>query len=92
MDDEMDLMIQRKSFVLETGKQEYDTKKDQTFFYEEEEQKKSFRQMLMEETEATEISNLSLTAIANNIKQSFREFEIPRQKGRIFMRRYVAES
>lgn len=48
--------------------------------------------MLMEETEATEISNLSLTAIANNIKQSFREFEIPRQKGRIFMRRYVAES
>ncbi len=92
MDDEMDLMIQRKSFVLETGKQEYDTKEDKAFFYEEEEQKKSFRQMLMEETNAQEISGLSLTALANNVKQSFREFEIPMQKGRIFMGRYVAES
>lgn len=92
MDDEMDLMIQRKSFVMETGKQEYQTPEARTFFQEEEEQKKGFRQMLTEGTNTKEISSLSLTAIANNVRQSFQEFEIPRQKGRIFMERYVAES
>ncbi len=90
MDDEMDLMIQRKSFVMETGKQEYDTRETKAFSYEEGEQTKNFRQLLMEGTKVQEIADLSLTTLANNIKESFQEFEIPRQKGRIFMGRYVA--
>ncbi len=92
MDEEMDLMIQRKSFVMETEKQEHQTQEAGTRLYEEKEQKKNFRQMLMEGTGVTETPGLSLTAIANNIQENFKELEIPRQKGRIFMGRFVAES
>ena len=91
MDEEMDLMLQRKSFVLETGEQEYQTPKAQVAFREEAVQEKSFRQMMSEGGSQIEMPNISLSAIANNIKENAKEMEIPRQKGRIFMSRYVAE-
>lgn len=90
MDNEMDLMLSKKSYVMETEKQEFKLPEREVLTREETKTEELKLGQLMEQ--APHKQRVSLTAIAKSLKEEPKDMELIRQKGRIFIRRYETRS
>ncbi len=85
MDQEIDLMLQKKSQIIETGKQEYRLPERETITRETEQKERKLGPLL----ESThENPSLSLDAMGKSLMEESKDMDLIRQKGRIFMQRY----
>ncbi len=86
MDNEMDLMLSKKSYVMETGKQEFKMPEKEVLAHEETETRELKLGQMMENT--SHKRKLSLEELEKSLREEPKDMELIRQKGRIFMRRY----
>ncbi len=90
MDNEMDLMLSKKSYVMETAKQEFRMPEQEVPVHEEVKTRELKLGQMMENT--SHQKKVSLDELARSLKEEPKDMELIRQKGRIFMRRYETRS
>ena len=90
MDSEMDLMLSKKSYVMETGKQEELLQQNMN-------QTKTKEEIGAEELKLGQVMNMtshkkkvSLEQIEKSLMEEPGNMDAIRQKGRVFMKRYEA--
>ncbi len=89
MDQEIDLMLQKKSQIIDTGMQEYRMPEKEVAAREEKQQERKLGQLVGENLESP---SLSLDALEKSLQQESGDMDLIRQKGRIFMQRYEARN
>lgn len=89
MDDEMDLMLQKKSQVIDTGKQEY-RMPEKTFSPREE----MVRERKLGQMTGTTSQNLTVSfgAVGASMLVETGDMDTVRKKGRIFMHRFESRN
>ncbi len=85
MDQEIDLMLQKKSQIIETGKQEYHLPERETLTRETEQKERKLGPLL---DRTHENPSLSLEAMGKSLMGEPKDMDLIRHKGRIFMQRF----
>ncbi len=86
--DEMDLMLTRKSHVIETAKQEDILPAKELAAPREESARMKIGQMMQQNYGKDQNQAASVDSLADSIKSETENMDSIRQKGRIFMHRY----
>ncbi len=88
MDNEIDLMLTRKSQVIETNKQEYAMPEKEFRTHQEEAAQQKMGQMVQQNYKTGTKERLSFESIGDSMKSEVGDMDLIREKGRTFMRRY----